>query len=92
MILCTFRETFLSVFIYCFPMKKNLEKLIYRIEIWLYLQVIWLETFYKEESLTPCTIQPSGFVYRASAWIKASICPLGDGLWLEKIRAVAKIF
>ena len=36
-ILCTFMETFLSVFIYCFPMKKTPGNLIYRVEIWLYL-------------------------------------------------------
>ena len=35
-ILCTFMETFLSVFIYCFPIKKT-GNLIYRVEIWLYL-------------------------------------------------------
>ena len=31
-ILCTFMETFLSVFIYCFPIKKP-KNLIYRVEI-----------------------------------------------------------
>ena len=33
MILCTFMETFIGVFIYCFPMKKALANLINRIEI-----------------------------------------------------------
>ena len=38
LILCTFMETLLSVFIYCFPMKKKQKNnLIYRIETWLYL-------------------------------------------------------
>ena len=37
MILYTFMETFLSVLIYCFPMKKNPGNLINRLEIWLYL-------------------------------------------------------
>ena len=37
MILCIFMDTFLGLFIYCFPMKKP-GNLIYRIEIWLYLQ------------------------------------------------------
>ena len=52
-ILCIFMDTFLGLFIYCFPMKKP-GNLIYRIEIWLYLQVIWLEIFYNEESSIPC--------------------------------------
>ena len=42
MILCTFMETFIGVCIYCFPVK-NPGNLIYRIEIWLCLQFIWLE-------------------------------------------------
>ena len=33
MILCTFMETFIGVFIYCFPMKKAPANLINRIEI-----------------------------------------------------------
>ena len=33
MILCTFRETFKGVLIYCFPMKKNPGNLSYRTEI-----------------------------------------------------------
>ena len=32
-ILCTFTETFLSVFIYCFPIKKPPRNLIYSVEI-----------------------------------------------------------
>ena len=36
-ILCAFMEIFLSVFIYCFPIKKTPGNLIYRAEIWLYL-------------------------------------------------------
>ena len=47
-ILCTFIETFLSVFIYCFPNKKNPGNLIYRVEI----------------LTLSCTIQPSGVVFR----------------------------
>ena len=38
--------------------------LIYRIEIWLLLQFIWLKIFYNEESSVPCIIQPSGVVFR----------------------------
>ena len=34
---CTFMETFLSVFIYCFPIKKETGNLTYRIKIWLSL-------------------------------------------------------
>ena len=65
-ILCTFMETLIGVFIYCFPVKKTQKtrNLIYRIEIWLLLQFIWLEIFYSEESLIVCTIQPSGVVFR----------------------------
>ena len=36
-ILCSFMETFLSDFIYCFPIKKSPGNFIYRVEIWLYL-------------------------------------------------------
>ena len=36
MILCTFMDIILGIFIYCFPMKKP-GNLIYRIEIWLHL-------------------------------------------------------
>ena len=61
-ILCTFMETFIGVFIYCFPVKKKTGNLIYLIEIWLLLQFIWLEIFCNEESSIPCTIQPSGVV------------------------------
>ena len=43
-ILCSFMETFIDVFIYCFPVKKA-GNLIYRIEIWLILQFLWLEIF-----------------------------------------------
>ena len=59
-ILCTFMETFIGVFIYCFPVKKKTGNLIYLIEIWLLLQFIWLEIFCNEESSILCTIQPSG--------------------------------
>ena len=61
---CTFTETFIPVFICCYPVKKNPGNLIYRIEIWLLLQFIWLEIFYNEESSILCTIQPSGVVFR----------------------------
>ena len=41
---------------------KNLN-IIYRIEVWLLLQVFWLEMFYNEESSILCTIQPWGVVF-----------------------------
>ena len=63
-ILYTFLETSKGVFIYCFSVKKESGNLIYRIEIWLLLQFIWLEIFYNEESSILCTIQPSGVVFR----------------------------
>ena len=69
MILCSFMETFIEVFIYCFPVKKA-GNLICRIEIWLLLQFIWLEIFCSEES--------SILVNWAS--IKETICSLGDYL------------
>ena len=43
---------------------KKPRNLIYRIEIWLLLQFIWLEIFYNEESSILCTIQPSESVFR----------------------------
>ena len=51
----------------CSEKKKEKRKkgnLIYRTEIWLLLQFIWLEIFYNEESSILCTIQPSGVVFR----------------------------
>ena len=51
-ILCTFMKTFIGVFIDCFPVKKNKQtnkqtrNLIYRTEISLLLQFIWLKIFY----------------------------------------------
>ena len=51
------------VFIYCFPEKKP-GNLIYRIEVLLLLQFIWLEIFYNEKSSILSTIQPSGVVFR----------------------------
>ena len=64
-ILCTFTETFIDVFIYYFPVKKKTGNLIYRIEIWLLLQFIWLDSLmYNEESSMLCTIQLSGLVFR----------------------------
>ena len=59
----TFMETFIGVFICCFPVKKT-GNLMCRIEIWLLLQFIWLEIIYSEESPILCTIQPSGVVFR----------------------------
>ena len=44
--------------------EKKSGNLIYRIEIWLLLQFIWLEIFCNEESSIFCTIQPSGVVFR----------------------------
>ena len=44
--------------------EKKLENLIYRIEIWILLQFIWLEIFYNKESSIFSTIQPSRVVFR----------------------------
>ena len=44
--------------------EKKTGNVIYRIEIWLLFQFIWLEIFYNEEYSTLCTIQPSGVVFR----------------------------
>ena len=44
--------------------KKTPRNLIYRIELWLSLQIIRLEIFYKEESLILCFIQLSEVVFR----------------------------
>ena len=56
--------TFLGVFIYSFPVKKNSGNLIYRIEISFFLQFIWLEILlFNEESLILCTVQHSGVVF-----------------------------
>ena len=60
MIFCTFMETIIGVFICCFPVKKKSGNLMYRIEIWLLLQFIWLEIFCNKESSIFWTIQPSG--------------------------------
>ena len=56
-ILCTFMETFIGIFRYCFAVKKKPGNLIYRIEIWLLLQSVWLEIFYNEKFSIHCTIQ-----------------------------------
>ena len=42
--------------------KKKTGNLIYRIEVWLFLQCFWLEIFYNEEYSILCTIQPTGVV------------------------------
>ena len=57
-------ETFIGVFIYCFPLKKKTANLIYRTEVWL-LQFSCSETFYNEQSSILCTIPPSGVVFRS---------------------------
>ena len=44
--------------------EKKPANLIYRTEIWLFIQFIWLEIFCNEESSILCTIQPSGVVFR----------------------------
>ena len=44
--------------------EKSPENFLYRIEIWLYLKVIWLEIFYNKESSITCTVQLSGVVFR----------------------------
>ena len=61
-ILCTFMETLVGVFMYCFPARKKPGNLIYRIETWLLLQFFLLEIFYNEETSMPCTIQAPGAV------------------------------
>ena len=44
--------------------EKKPENLIYRTEIWLLLQFIWLEIFYNQESSILCVIQLLGVVFR----------------------------
>ena len=44
--------------------EKKPENLIYRTEIWLLLQFIWLEVFYNQESSILCVIQLLGVVFR----------------------------
>ena len=46
--------------------EKKWGNLIYRIEIWLLLQFIWLEIFYNEESSILCAIQPWGVQFRCA--------------------------
>ena len=43
--------------------RKKTGNLIYGIEVWLLLQFIRLDVFYKEESSILCTIQPSGVLF-----------------------------
>ena len=59
-----FYEDLFKCFYILFSNEKNPGDLIYRIEIWLYLYVIWLETFYNEKSSIPCTIQLLGVLFR----------------------------
>ena len=44
--------------------EKKSGNLIYRIEIWLLFQLLWLDIFYNEGFPISCTIQPSGVVFR----------------------------
>ena len=53
-ILCSFMDIFIDVFIYCFPVKEKQETQIYRIEILFLLQFIWLEIFSQELYLEIC--------------------------------------
>ena len=64
------------------PSCSALVNLIYRIEVWLLLQFIWLEIFYNEQSLILCTIQPSGVVFGGvfERQSRKNYFPLGDGL------------
>ena len=64
MILCTFMVTFYRRFYILFFQQKRTGNLIYRIEVWLLFQFIWLEIFYDEESSILCTIQPSGITFK----------------------------
>ena len=58
----TFMETFIDVFIYCFPAKKT-GNLTYSIDVWLLPQFIRLEIYYNEKYSILCTIQSSGVVF-----------------------------
>ena len=44
--------------------EKKTGSLIYRIEIWLLLQIIWLEMFFNKEWSILCSIHSSGVVFR----------------------------
>ena len=56
-------ETFIGIFIYCFPVKK-IRKLNISDFLQLVLQLIWFEIFYNEESSILCTIHPALVVFR----------------------------
>ena len=73
---------------------KKPRNLIKSIEIWLYLQVIWLEIFYNEESSIPCTIQHSGVVFRGAVerQLRKIFVQKGMGYNSKNISAVAKSF
>ena len=76
----TFMETFIDVSCIAFQWKKT-GNLIYRIEIWLLLQFIWLEILYNEESSLICTIQSSGVVFRGMLELQLrKLFVHGDGL------------
>ena len=95
MILYTFMETFIGAFIYCFAVKeKQPGNLIYRIEVWLLLQFIWLEICYNEEYSIHCTIQTSGVVFRSALehQLRKLFVHYEMDYKSKKIRAAVKIF
>ena len=63
MILCHFMQTFIGIFINCFPVKQNRKYNIQNLNL-TSSSIIWLEIFYNEESSILCTIQPSEVVFR----------------------------
>ena len=73
---------------------KNPGNLIYRIEIWLLLQFIWLEIFCNEESSILCTIQPSGVVFRGvlERQLRKLFVHQGMDYKSKNITAAVKIF
>ena len=44
--------------------KTNRKRKVFKIEVWVLLQFIWLNMFYNEEPSILCTIQLSGVVFR----------------------------
>ena len=61
--LCFYRDLHKRFHIF-FCSKKSTGNLVYRIEIWLLLQLIWLEIFCNEEPSILCNIPPLGVVFR----------------------------
>ena len=89
MILCTFMETFLSVFIYCFPIKKKeTGNVIHRIEIWLYQLYHWRYSTMKNLQYPAPSSPPELYLECAWASVKENIylfrwviIPKKLGLW-----------